>query len=209
MKEYYSKRAREYEEIYNRDEPVRKNELSIIKKEMSSLFKGRNVLEAACGTGYFTEVLSESAASVTAFDFSPEVIEIAKSKNLKAAFLVDDAYEMKKISGTFDGGCANFWFSHIPKERISAFLDLFHSKLLPGSVVFMADNVFMEGVGGELIVKPGDANSYKKRILNDGSSFEVLKNYYTEVELINIFKRYSKEVEVIIGKCFWRVKWLV
>jgi SAM-dependent methyltransferase len=207
MKDYYSRRAEEYEEIYNRDDQVRKKELGIIKNEMSTLFKGRNVLEAACGTGYFTEVLSESAASVIAFDFSPEVIEIAKSKNLKAEFLTDDAYEMKNITGKFNGGCANFFFSHIPKSKVTGFLDLFHSKLLPGSVIFMADNVFVEGVGGELITKPGEADSYKRRTLNDGSTYEILKNYYSEEELRNIFGGYSENVEIIMGKCFWQAEW--
>ncbi len=207
MKAYYSKRAREYEEIYNRDDPVRQKELGKIKREISKLFEKRNVLEVACGTGYFTEVISKSAQIVTAFDFSPEVIEIAKSKHLKAEFIVDDAYEMKKISGSFDAGCANFWFSHIPKNKISHFLELFHSKLLPGAVVFMTDNVYVEGVGGELISKPGDENIYKIRTLNDGSMYEILKNYYTEDELRNIFNKYSDSVEIVMGECFWRVIW--
>lgn len=208
MKDYYSRRAREYEEIYNRDDPVRQKELGIIKKELAELMEGRDVLEAACGTGYFTEVISKKARSVTAFDFSPEVIEIAKAKRLKARFLIDDAYEMKNITGTFNAGCANFFFSHIPKDKIDSFLRLFHSKLLPGAVVYMADNINVEGVGGELITKPGDVNTYKRRTLKDGSSYEILKNYYSEEELRDIFSRYSNGLEVKIGKCFWRVKWI-
>lgn len=207
MKNYYSKHASEYEEIYNRDEPVRLKELDEIKSGMTELFKGRKVLEVACGTGYFTEVISKTALNITAFDFSPETIQIAKAKNLKAEFLIDDAYEMKKISGLFNAGCACFWFSHIPKNKITGFLDLFHSKLLPGSVVFMTDNTYLEGVGGELISKPDDENTYKRRTLKDGSTYEILKNYYTEKELRNIFGKYSDRVEVKMGKCFWYAEW--
>ena len=105
IKNYYGRRAEEYEQIYNRDDPVRQAELNGIKKEMTLIFAGRSVLEAACGTGHFTEVISRSAKVITAFDFSPEVIEVAKSKNLNAYFLIDDAYEMKNITGSFDAGC--------------------------------------------------------------------------------------------------------
>jgi SAM-dependent methyltransferase len=209
VKDYYSKRAREYEQIYHRDDPVRQSELTSIKDELISVFKNKTVLEAACGTGYWTEVISKSAGRVVAFDFSPEVIEIARAKKLKAEFLLDDAYKMKNIKGTYEGGCANFWFSHIPKNKISGFLDCFHRKLIPGSIVFIADNVYMEGIGGELIHKPGDLNTYKKRTLSDGSTYEIIKNYYSEDELREIFKDYSRDIEIIFGKCFWRVKYRI
>jgi ubiquinone/menaquinone biosynthesis C-methylase UbiE len=207
MKEYYSRRAREYERIYYRDDPVRQQELEQIKNELLSLYKNKRVLEAACGTGYWTEAISNTAGVVVAFDFSSEVIEIAKSKNLNAQFIVDDAYSMKNIKGVFNAGCANFWFSHIRKDRIEEFLTVFHNKLEPGSVVFMADNILIEGVGGKLITKPGDENTYKIRKLSDDSSYEVLKNYFSIDELSDIFKNYSSNLEINFGKCFWRVKY--
>ncbi len=207
MKDYYSKRAREYEQIYHRDDPVRQSELTLIKSELISVFKNKTVLEVACGTGYWTEAISQTAKRVWAFDFSPEVIEIARSKKLNAEFLIDDAYVMKNIKGRFEGGCANFWFSHIPKNRINEFLKVFHKNLLPGSVLFIADNIFIEGVGGELISKPGHENTYKLRKLSDGSHYEVLKNYYSENELGEIFKNFSGNIEITVGKCFWWIKY--
>ncbi len=209
MKDYYSKRAREYEQIYYRDDPQRQNELEQIKNELGSCFQNETVLEAACGTGYWTEVISRVAKRTTAFDFSKEVLEVAKSKKLNAEFIVDNIYEMKNITGFFNSGCANFLFSHIPKNKINDFLNLFHSKLQHGSIIFMTDNIFIEGVGGNLLTKPGDENTYKRRVLSDGTAYEIIKNYYSEEELKEIFNRYSSDPEVTIGKCFWRVKYKI
>jgi len=206
-KEYYSKRAEEYEKIYHRDDPVRQSELDKIKNELSVCFKGLNVLEAACGTGYWTETISKAAKTTLSFDYSPEVIEIAKSKKLDAEFIIDDAYRMDNIRGNFNAGCANFWFSHIPKNKITVFLNCFHKKLNPGSPVFMADNVYVEGIGGKLITKPGYQDTYKLRVLSDGSAYEIIKNYYNEDELKDIFSPHAESLETYFGNCFWRIKY--
>ncbi len=207
MKDYYSKRAREYEQIYYRDDPQRQKELEQIKNELGSYFQNEMVLEAACGTGYWTEVISRVAKRTTAFDFSKEVLDVAKSKNLNAEFIVDNIYEMKNITGFFNSGCANFLLSHIPKNKIDNFIKKFYKKLMPGSKVFIADNIYLENIGGELIRKTDDTNTYKKRKLSDGSIYEIIKNYYSVVELKELFKGYAENLSIHSGKCFWWIKY--
>jgi len=207
INKYYSHRANEYEAIYNRDDPIRQEEQTKIHCKLKSVFKDKSVLEIACGTGYWTKSISEAADKVLAIDYSPEVIEIARSKNIPAEFLVDDAYNLSKVEGSFNGGCANFWFSHIPKNKLSAFLKIFHNKLEIGSPVFMADNIFIDGIGGELIYKRGDENTYKLRALNDGTRYEVIKNYYTREELEYLFENFSTNLEIEFGTCFWWIKY--
>ena len=206
MREYYSRRAKDYEQIYyHYEDQDRQAELKLIGDEMISCFMNKTVLEVACGTGYWTDIISKCVKKITAFDFSSEVLEIAKSKNLNAELLIDDAYEMKNIRGLFDAGCANFWFSHIPKDKIDAFLNCFHQKLQPGSTVYMADNNYIEGAGGVFVRKPGDVNTYKIRKLPDDSDYEILKNYYSGEELREIFKNHSSNFEFRSGKYYWRV----
>ena len=79
---YYSRRASEYEAIYDKTE--RQTDLQILQRQIKEYFSGVNVLEVACGTGYWTKFIAENANSVLAIDFSEEVLEIAKAKNLSA-----------------------------------------------------------------------------------------------------------------------------
>lgn len=111
------------------------------------------------------------ADHVVAIDVSPETLDIAKAKGLpfaKVEFRIADAYALDKVEGTFDAGMANFWLSHVPKQAVGAFLDGFHKRVGPGARVFMADNVYVPGIGGELIVKPGTQDTFKLRTLADG-----------------------------------------
>jgi ubiquinone/menaquinone biosynthesis C-methylase UbiE len=166
-------------------------------------FKNRSVLEIACGTGYWTETIASAAKEITGIDASFEVLEIAKSKGIPAKFVLGDAFNLSTIEGNFDAGCANFWFSHLEKTNIQKFLNGLHNRIKPGSPVFMADNVYMEGLGGTLVKKPGLSDTYKLRQLNDGTTYEIVKNYYTSNELKNIFKDFANELRVEFGQCFW------
>ena len=48
-----------------------------------SQFAGAKVFEVACGTGYWTEVLARSAASVFATDINDEVLAVARSMSTR------------------------------------------------------------------------------------------------------------------------------
>ena len=49
---YYAQRAAEYERIYAK--PERQADLAALRARFGKLFKGKRVLELACGTGYWT-----------------------------------------------------------------------------------------------------------------------------------------------------------
>ncbi len=206
LNDYYSYRATEYEEIYHHPDPIRKKELVEISIAMKEVLSNRHVLEVACGTGFWTAVAAETAEEIIAIDISDEMLAIAKTKDLpkgKVEFRSVDAYALDVISETFDAGLANFWFSHIPKSRLDDFLHQFHEKFVSDAVVFMADNIYIPGIGGELIRKPDCEDTFKLRELSDGSRYEVLKNYYDESCLREIFKPLSSELTIRMGSCFW------
>lgn len=210
--DYYNHRASQYEEIYYRKEPVRQKELKELATAMRNVLAGHYVLEIACGTGFWTKVAAEVAESILAIDISDQMLTIAKAKKMpskKVKFCSGDAYALDFIKETFDAGLANFWLSHVPKSRVSCFLHGFHKKLKSGAIVFIADNVYIPGVGGELITRPGCGDTFKKRELSDGSQYEVLKNYYDADQLREIFEPLSSELKIRIGNCFWWVSYLV
>jgi len=214
MEDYYRRRAEEYEEVYYRNDPVRQQELRQVEERLMRTFKGRQVLEVACGTGYWTRMLSEIAESIVPIDIAPEMLEIARRKSYECpvAFQRADANELPFQDGVFNGGAANFWFSHIPKKRLPSFLKELHRVLKDGSMVFMADNVYIQGIGGELVSKEGDENTYKLRKLKNGSEHLVLKNYFSVQELLGIFGGYAKGLgkeSIYYGECYWSIAYEV
>ena len=123
-------------------------EQEMLAKTMQEFLRGRDVLEVACGTGWWTKILSESARSIMATDLGEEVMEIAKAKEsgCPVTFKQEDAYSMSFEDGSFNGGLAFSWFSHIPRDLRDAFLEEFHRALGKDSRVFIADNVYVQGI---------------------------------------------------------------
>lgn len=212
IERYYGARANEYESVYERDDPNVQQELAVLQSVLKTLVKDRRVLEVACGTGFWSRIAAEAAAYLVGTDVRPEVLELAKEKRIppdRAEFVLGDAYQLDRVNGSFDFGLANFWLSHVPKNRIDDFLTGFHRRLGPGSRVFMADNVYVAGRGGELLSKPDCEDTYKLRVLADGSRHEVLKNYYTYEELKELFEPYSERLTIFVGSSYWYVTYTI
>jgi SAM-dependent methyltransferase len=212
LQEYYNRRAPEYEEKYRRADPVRQAEQSELADHIRRTFVGKRVLEIACGTGFWTREAASVAKHVVATDASEEMLAIARQKSVpygNIEFRLADAYDLHSVRGDFDGGLANFWLSHVRKADLARFLDGFHSRLSPGAAVLMADDVFVQGVGGEYVELPGDEDTYKKRKLRDGAEYVIVKNYYTDGALRDLFASYADELHVHVGVCHWWVSYFV
>ena len=211
MVKYYKDRAKEYEEIYEWRDPQRQEEQELMESELKKAFKGRRLLDIGCGTGYWTQRISTVAKSILGIDINDAVLEVARSKEYgcPTEYRVMDAYNMK-LERKYDGVLASFMLSHVLKQDIPGWLNHIHSVLEPGASVFIADNTYIEGVGGKLQTKPGDPNTYKLRTLNDGSQHLIVKNYFTAEELVQLFSEHSKgitEKNVFMGRCFWWINY--
>ncbi|MDR6554449.1 methyltransferase domain-containing protein [Paenibacillus qinlingensis] len=212
MQAYYGARAEEYERIYHREDAGYQEELSVLSDMIRKQVVGRRVLEIACGTGYWTHIASETAAQLVGVDIRPEVLRIAESKTWpkgNATFVEGDAYKLSEVRGEFDYGLANFWFSHIPRNRIDSFLQGLHERLGSGAQVFIADNVYVPGRGGELITHADSEDTYKRRELADGSKHDILKNYWSYEELNDIFRPLSQHLRIFVGGSLWYVSYTI
>jgi len=208
LREYYARRAGEYERIYAK--PERQADLAGLRALLPGLFVGRDVLEVACGTGYWTQILSLSARSILATDINEEVLEVARHKaypQRNVQFQLADADSLATVTGRFSAGFAGFWWSHIPKPRLSHFLDCFHAKLVPGACVVFLDNNYVEGSSTPINRRDDDGNTCQKRKLEDGSEFEVLKNFPTDTELRASVSAATDDVEVIQFKYYWCLRY--
>ena len=175
---YYAARAAEYERIYAK--PERQGDLAALRVVVAEYFRDRRVLEVACGTGYWTAVYAPAARAVVATDVGAEVLSIARAKPLppdRVTFQLADAYAPQAVAGTFDACFAGFWWSHVPRRRIPAFLRTLHGRLSDGARVMFLDNRYVEGTSTPITRADAEGDTYQRRRLADGSEHEVLKNF--------------------------------
>ena len=183
MIDYYAKRAAEYERIYAK--PERQSDLSALRARIGKMFAGRKVLELACGTGYWTEVIADSASRVVALDVNQEVLDIGKTKPLSknnVTFSIGDCYH-PPVHPECDGLYAGFWWSHVPLARLDSFIEAAMKSVAPGSLLAFLDNRYVEGSSTPVSRKDADGNTYQTRKLSDGTRHEVLKNFPSLAEL--------------------------
>lgn len=206
--EYYKHRAGEYEKIYFRDVPERRKEITDEEVRLKALVAGQRVLELACGTGYWTKVMSETAAQVTASDIWPEMLAQAKQKQFgcPVEFIAADMFAHPWPEKGFDVVVVGFWFSHQPKQEFVKFFDLLCRPLKPGGKIWLIDNnPPAEGMDHELVRQDEFGNNFKRRYLENGESHVILKNYYLEAELRKIFEP-QLEIELMTyGRYYWSV----
>lgn len=205
LRRYYDQRAPEYEQIYLPRDQQHGRELGELSRELRQVMGERQALEIACGTGYWTACAAAVAARITAIDASLAMLAEAREKSLPptVTLLRGDAYELSGIPGEFDGAFAMFWVSHVPRRRVRGFLDGMHARLEPGSAVYLADNVLVPGVGGELLPADEAGDTYKLRRLSDGGRHRVLKNYYSADDLRELLTPGTADLAVRAGTWFW------
>ena len=187
MQAYYAQRAAVYERVYFK--PERQQDLREMEAWLPGLFAGRDVLEVACGTAWWTPHAARDCRSWRATDLSPETLAVARDKPLpagKVQFAPIDAYTLDGVAalGPFNAAFTGCWWSHVPLQRLDAWLALLHMHLAPGSRVVVLDNRFVREQSTSLSRTDAAGNTYQNRTLDDGSVHEVLKNFPTPDEAI-------------------------
>ncbi|MEW6050754.1 MAG: class I SAM-dependent methyltransferase [Candidatus Zixiibacteriota bacterium] len=206
---YYRARAAEYEQIYYREVPERRQELADEVIRLRSLASGKTVLELACGTGYWTQVLSETARQVTAIDISPEMLSEAKKKPLgcPVEFVQGDMFSRQWPDHAFDLIAVGFWFSHQPRQEYDKLFDLYAHCVTDNGLIWMIDNnPPAEGSGHQTIGTDEFGNNYKQRFLDNGERYVILKNYFSEQDLLSLFSRRFRIIRMIYKTYYWSVQ---
>ena len=201
---YYAQRAPEYESIYQK--PERQADLRELREFVAQTFAGRRVLEIACGTGWWTEVLSKTARSVVATDINDEVLAIARRKQFgdaSVSFQRTDAFQLEQVAGEFDAALAVFWWSHLTPRDLDKFLEGLHRRLEPGSLVVFIDNNFAPGSSTPISRRDQDGNTYQQRRLADGSMTEVLKNFPTDEAITRALQGRANGLTLRRSTYFW------
>jgi ubiquinone/menaquinone biosynthesis C-methylase UbiE len=140
--------TREYERLC--EKPERQADLASLKTWLQEETAGQDVLEIACGTGYWTQVCATRARSVLAVDVAEETLAMARAREYpfgKVRFGQADVYQLEDVPGQFTAGLASFWWSRIPPERQAGFLEAWHRRLGSGARALFMDHRHAEGSG--------------------------------------------------------------
>jgi len=168
MKKEYKSLSKYYDLIHN--EKNYKEEVNdfikIIEKYKKS--KGRNLLDMCCGTGSHIFYLKEKF-NVEGIDISKELIKIAKEKNPKTKFILEDISEFK-TKKKFD--IITILFSSIAylrnKKEIIKIMANSYKRLKFGGVLFI-ETIFLKDSLKEIknhLRKYSDKNINLKRFIN-------------------------------------------
>jgi demethylmenaquinone methyltransferase/2-methoxy-6-polyprenyl-1,4-benzoquinol methylase len=204
LEKYYSKRASEYEQVY--EKPERQRELEWLRHRVPEIFRGRTVLEVACGTGYWTQYIAPAAKRVYAGDINESVLEIAREKPIpagKATFFKADAVALDNVPPGCNAAFAGFWWSHVKKSDLAHFVANLSARIEPGSVVAILDNQFAHWSSTPLSRTDSEGNTYQTRKLANGEEYEVLKNFPKPEELADAVRSVAREAHLEALTYYW------
>lgn len=200
---YYKNRAKEYEKIYAK--PERQTDLLLAEKILQNNFINKDVLEIACGTGYWTKKISATSKSILATDINDAVIEVAKLKDYspaKVSFQVADIFNLlylDKYESLFGG----FIWSHIEVQNLDNFISTVNSLVKNNGTIVFIDNKYVEGSNLPVTDKDEAGNTYQARILEIGTTYKVLKNFPTERSIQQLLRGKATDINFINLQYYW------
>lgn len=191
--EYYRRRAAEYDEWflrqgrYDRGEAhtaVWQVEVAQVQTALTDFNPQGAVLELACGTGWWTEQLNRFAESITAVDSSLETIAINKQRvnSDKVTYVEADIFTWQPTQ-TYDVVFFSFWLSHVPPNRFKSFWQTVKQSLKADGRVFLIDSLHAPDITAKDQRLNAEDETTAIRRLNDGSTFEIVKVFYTPERL--------------------------
>jgi demethylmenaquinone methyltransferase/2-methoxy-6-polyprenyl-1,4-benzoquinol methylase len=205
---YYARRAAEYDAVYAK--PERQAELRAIEPAMTRRFAGARVLELACGTGWWTRHGAARAAAWLATDANAETIAVARARPMPPGvrFALADAYEpsvaaQASAAAPFDTAFAGFWWSHVPRARLGAWIAAVRAALLPGARLVLIDNRRVEGSTTPVAFTDTAGDQWQRRRLADGSEHLVLKNFPDAAELHAAFAFHAAALRLEQTRHYW------
>jgi demethylmenaquinone methyltransferase/2-methoxy-6-polyprenyl-1,4-benzoquinol methylase len=170
MKEYYDARAPEYDDWYRgrggfaeRDRPGWDEELEQLARTIAALPPTRT-LDVACGTGFLTRHLR---GDVVALDQSVRMLEEARRQVGRATFVQGDALALPFPNDAFERVLTGHFYGHLEEPERARFLA--EARRVARELVVVDASKEHSGIDEHM----------SQRTLDDGSTWEVYKRYFT------------------------------
>ena len=174
MKAYYHARAPEYDDwwlgrrLYAPSPPGWMEE----RDELLGAVQGlppKRTLDVACGTGFVTRLLR---GEVVGLDQSEAMLEVARRQAPSATYVAGDGLELPFADGSFERAFASHFYGHLEGPEQVRF-------------VSEARRVAPELVVADAALHGGDEREeWQRRILGDGSEWQVYKRFFTGETLV-------------------------
>ena len=203
MKRYYEKRIPDYDSIYTY--PERQNDLRFLEEYIADQYRGREVLEVAAGTGYWTQFISRKASSILATDITGQSLEMINQRTLQCRVdtQIANAYDLSNLTPRFNGLFSGLWISHVPWQMLGKFFDSLHQHAQPGTKALFVDNTRAHCERLPITLVDEFQNTYQDRELADGSTYRVLKNFPTKAELDAIVHKVTDKTSFKQLEHYW------
>ncbi len=191
MLAYYEARAPEYDDWYLRrgrfargpiHDAAWNAELDAAGRWLDGLPIHGEIVELAAGTGWWSPLLA-SKGELSLYDAAPAPLERARERlvahRLRAHLHLRDAWA--EPDRAVDAVFAGFWLSHVPRDRLDAFLGIARRWLKRGGMfAFIDSRLDPQSSAADHPIPTGDESV---RRLDDGREFTVVKVYYEPADL--------------------------
>jgi len=202
--QFYAKTASNHDRIYDKAE--RQEDLEAMRGHVAEILRGHTVLELACGTGYWTRIIAETADKVVATDVNPEMIAMAQLRKLdpaKVSLRVADARALPDDLGDFTAVFIGFWWSHVKREEYERFLAQLKARVGKDVLVVLLDDDYVEGSSETVARTDLEGNTYQIRSTPDGERYEIPKTYPSDSALRKKLASSVREIKIVRNEFYW------
>jgi len=204
LAKFYAQLGEAVEDIYL--EPDMDEDIDDMSIHLGNLLTGHTVLELGCGTGYWTEVVAESAASVLALDINANLVDIARERGMpadKVSFRVADALDLPEDIGKFSAVLVSFLWSHLTKGEQEKLLATLKKRLGKDVLLVILDDSFVEGFSETTARTDAEGTTWEILTTADGERVELPKSYPSDSALRKRLGNAGKEIKIERVEFFW------
>jgi demethylmenaquinone methyltransferase/2-methoxy-6-polyprenyl-1,4-benzoquinol methylase len=176
LREYYHRRAPEYDDWYAGkpySDPDQRAGFLAERERLEAALRDltpARTLDVACGTGYLTQHLP---GEVVGLDQSSAMLEIARDQAPNATYVPGDAFALPFPAGSFERVFTGHFYGHLEPPDRAAFLT-------------EARRVSPEIVVADAARRPGhEPDEWQQRAISDGTTYPVFKRFFLPEQLVD------------------------
>ena len=207
---YYDSIAAHYDNAAAEVDEEQLEDLDEAREQIATLLTGHRILELGCGSGAWTEVLAETAASIVATDASAAMLELAQMHGedldnveyrlMDALALPDDLGTGEdKFTAVFLGG---LW-AHLTRKQQDDLLQSLKKRLGKDVLLVLFDDNYVEGESAVTVRTDLLGNTHEFQRDAEGKQHELVKNYPTDSALRKRVGVAGREIRVARWEFYW------